>query len=111
MGNCQAVDAAALVIQHPSGRLERTSKGIEIGIRGHEGHESKEACENEKGIDEKLQQHGQENPSSGRNSDAENTDQELKQERQSSRTTPASAAAMRSKSWRPSLQSISEAAS
>ncbi|XP_019170607.1 PREDICTED: uncharacterized protein LOC109166166 [Ipomoea nil] len=23
MGNCQAVDAAALVIQHPSGRLER----------------------------------------------------------------------------------------
>lgn len=23
MGNCQAVDAAALVIQHPSGKLER----------------------------------------------------------------------------------------
>lgn len=23
MGNCQAVDAAALVIQHPSGRIER----------------------------------------------------------------------------------------
>lgn len=23
MGNCQAIDAAALVIQHPSGRIER----------------------------------------------------------------------------------------
>ncbi|XP_075089306.1 uncharacterized protein LOC107818201 isoform X2 [Nicotiana tabacum] len=24
MGNCQAIDAAALVIQHPSGKIERT---------------------------------------------------------------------------------------
>ncbi|XP_039014028.1 uncharacterized protein LOC120143888 [Hibiscus syriacus] len=61
----------------------------------------------------KLQHHGQDKLSSRRKSDAETTNQvqEQKQERQSSRKTHVNAAAMRSKSWRPSLQSISEAAS
>ncbi|KAE8692352.1 cyclin delta-1 family protein [Hibiscus syriacus] len=181
MGNCQAVDAAALVIQHPSGRLERLYWQIPASevMRMNPGHYVSliiplPASEDEQGnrdrntvrftrvkllqptetltlghayrlitsqgsmlftfflgrLEEvmkvmrakkyaktkresmkKLLQHEQENLSSGRKSDADNTDQELKQERQSSRTPPANAAAMRSKSWRPSLQSISEAGS
>ncbi|GMJ04763.1 hypothetical protein like AT1G60010 [Hibiscus trionum] len=54
----------------------------------------------------KLQLHGQ-----GSKTDAGTTNQELKHERRSSRTTHVNATAMRSKSWRPSLRSISEAAS
>ncbi|KAE8732117.1 Nucleobase-ascorbate transporter 7 [Hibiscus syriacus] len=59
----------------------------------------------------KLQHHGQENLSSRRKSDAVTTNQEHKHERQSSRKTHVNAAAMRTKSWRPSSQRISEAAS
>ncbi|GMI90135.1 hypothetical protein like AT1G60010 [Hibiscus trionum] len=161
MGNCQAVDAAALVIQHPSGRLERLYWPIPASevMRMNPGHyvsliiplpvseeeqgsqdrstvrftrvkllrptetltlghayrlitsqevvkvmRAKKNAKTKREQMKKLQQQGQENPTSGRKSDAENTNQEVKQERQSSR-------AMRSKSWRPSLQSISEAAS
>ncbi|XP_039013593.1 uncharacterized protein LOC120143315 isoform X2 [Hibiscus syriacus] len=168
MGNCQAVDAAALVIQHPSGRLERLYWQIPASevMRMNPGHyvsliiplpasedeqgnrdrntvrftrvkllqptetltlghayrlitsqevmkvmRAKKYAKTKRESMKKLLQHEQENLSSGRKSDADNTDQELKQERQSSRTPPANAAAMRSKSWRPSLQSISEAGS
>ncbi|KAE8701491.1 cyclin delta-1 family protein [Hibiscus syriacus] len=168
MGNCQAVDAAALVIQHPSGRLERLYWPIPASevMRMNPGHHvsliiplpmsedeqgnrdrstvrftrvkllrptetltlghayrlitsqevmkvmrAKKYAKTKRDTMKKLQQHEQENLSSGRKSDADTTDQELKQERQSSRTTPENADAMRSKSWRPSLQSISEAGS
>ncbi|KAK8643553.1 hypothetical protein V6N13_012842 [Hibiscus sabdariffa] len=171
MGNCQAVDAAALVIQHPSGRLERLYWSIQASevMRMNPGHyvsliiplpvseeeqgtqdrntvrftrvkllrptetltlghayrlitsqevvkvlRAKKYAKTKREQMKKLQQHGQqENPSSGRKSDAEITDQlqEQKQERQSSRATAVNGAAIRSKSWRPSLQSISEAAS
>ncbi|KAK8486109.1 hypothetical protein V6N13_121355 [Hibiscus sabdariffa] len=167
MGNCQAVDAAALVIQHPSGRLERLYWSIQASevMRTNPGHyvsliiplpvsqeeqgnrvrftrvkllrptetltlghayrlitsqevvkvlRAKKYAKTKREQMKKLQQHGQqENPTAGRKSDAENTDQvqEQKQERQSSRTAAVNGAAMRSKSWRPSLQSISEAAS
>ncbi|KAL4336228.1 hypothetical protein GQ457_07G016710 [Hibiscus cannabinus] len=163
MGNCQAVDAAALVIQHPSGRLERLYWSIQASevMRMNPGHyvsliiplpvspeeqgstvrftrvkllrptetltlghayrlitsqevvkvlRAKKYAKTKREQMKKLQHHGQqENPKS----DAENTDQvqEQKQERQSSRTAAVNGAAMRSKSWRPSLQSISESAS
>lgn len=40
MGNCQAIDAAALVIQHPSGRLERLYWPIPVSevMRMNPGH-------------------------------------------------------------------------
>ncbi|EOY00369.1 hypothetical protein QUC31_014307 [Theobroma cacao] len=172
MGNCQAIDAAALVIQHPCGRIERLYWPIPASevMRMNPGHyvsliiplpEPEEEKQDEKTVrftrvkllrpsdtlalghayrlitsqevmkvlkakkyakmkrqqldsNEKLQ-HGQENQSSGREpggkSDAEKTYQVIKHERQRSRTTPVNAAALRSKSWRPSLQSISEAGS
>ncbi|XVF84901.1 hypothetical protein PTKIN_Ptkin17bG0076700 [Pterospermum kingtungense] len=169
MGNCQAIDAAALVIQHPCGRIERLYWSIPASEVMHmnPGHyvsliiplpESEEENQDQKTVrftrvkllrptdtltlghayrlitseevmkvlrakkyaktkrqqleSNKRLQHGQENQSSGEKSDTENTyHQEIKHERQSSRTKPVNAAAMRSKSWRPSLQSISEAGS
>ncbi|XWS34858.1 hypothetical protein CRYUN_Cryun21dG0073000 [Craigia yunnanensis] len=172
MGNCQAIDAAALVIQHPCGRIERLYWPIPASevMRMNPGHYvsliiplpvSEEENQDQNTVrftrvkllrpsdtlalghayrlitsqevmkvlrakkyaktkrqqlesNNKLQ-HGQENQSSGRDSggksDTVNTYQEIKHERQSSRKTPVNAAAMRSKSWRPSLQSISEAGS
>ncbi|XWS68952.1 hypothetical protein CRYUN_Cryun04dG0138000 [Craigia yunnanensis] len=172
MGNCQATDAAALVIQHPCGRIERLYWPIPASevMRTNPGHYvsliiplpmSEEENQDEKTVrftrvkllrpsdtvalghayrlitsqevmkvsrakkyakmkkqqlesNEKLQ-HGQENQSSGRESgeksDMEKTCQVIKHERRRLRTTPVNAAAMSSKSWRPSLQSISEAGS
>ncbi|XP_021293005.1 uncharacterized protein LOC110423178 [Herrania umbratica] len=172
MGNCQAIDAAALVIQHPCGRIERLYWPIPASevMRMNPGHyvsliiplpEPAEENQHEKTVrftrvkllrpsdtlalghayrlitsqevmkvlkakkyakmkrqqldsNEKLQ-HGQENqssgPESGGKSDAEKTYQVIKHERQRSRATPVNAAALRSKLWRPSLQSISEAGS
>lgn len=169
MGNCQAIDAAALVIQHPCGRIERLYWPIPASevMNTNPGHyvsliiplpaSDQEENQDQKTVrftrvkllrptdtlalghayrlitseevmkvlrakkhaktkrqqleSNKRLQDGQENQSSGENSDSDNTYQEIKHERQSSRTTPVNAAAMRSKSWRPSLQSISEAGS
>ncbi|XVE75097.1 hypothetical protein DITRI_Ditri12bG0069500 [Diplodiscus trichospermus] len=172
MGNCQAIDAAALVIQHPCGRIERLywpTPASEV-MRMNPGHYvsliiplplSEDANQDDKTVhftrvkllrpsdtlalghayrlitsqevmqvlrakkyakmkrqqlesNEKLK-HGQENQisghESGEKSDMDKTCQVIKHERQRSRKTPVNAAAMTSKSWRPSLQSISEAAS
>ncbi|KAL4278177.1 hypothetical protein GQ457_03G025880 [Hibiscus cannabinus] len=164
MGNCQAVDAAALVIQHPSGRQERLYGPISASkvMRMNPGHyvsliiplpvsedgqgnqdpntvrftrvkllrpteiltlghayrlipsqevmkvlRARKYAKTKRESMKKLQHLGQ-----GRKTDAETTNQELKHERQSSRTAaPVKSAAMKSKSWRPSLQSISEAGS
>ena len=40
MGNCQAIDAAALVIQHPCGRIERLYWSVSAGevMRMNPGH-------------------------------------------------------------------------
>ncbi|KAE8653782.1 cyclin delta-1 family protein [Hibiscus syriacus] len=168
MGNCQAVDAAALVIQHPSGRQERLYWQIPVSeiMRMNPGHyvsliiplpvsedqqgnqpqntvrftrvkllrptetltlghayrlitsqdvmkvtRAKKYAKTKRESMKKFQHHGQDNLSSRRKSDAETTNQEPKHERQSSSKTPVNAATMRSKSWRPSLQSISEAGS
>ncbi|XVF02394.1 hypothetical protein REPUB_Repub04eG0172100 [Reevesia pubescens] len=172
MGNCQAIDAAALVIQHPCGRIERLYWPIPASevMRMNPGHYvsliiplpvSEEQNQDENTVrftrvkllrpsdtlalghayrlitsqevmkvlkskkyakmkrqqlesNEKLKPE-QENQSSeresGGKSDMEKNYQVTKHERQRSRTTPVNAAAMRSKSWRPSLKSISEAAS
>ncbi|XP_022725909.1 uncharacterized protein LOC111282180 [Durio zibethinus] len=171
MGNCQAIDAAVLVIQHPCGRIERLYWPIPASevMRLNPGHyvsliiplpvSEEEINQDEKTVrftrvkllrpsdtlalghayrlipsqevtkvlrakkhakrlqlesNEKLQR-GQENQSSGRESggksNKEKTYQVIKHERQRSRTTPVNTAAMRSKTWRPSLQSISEAGS
>ncbi|XVE92494.1 hypothetical protein REPUB_Repub01dG0102100 [Reevesia pubescens] len=170
MGNCQAIDAAALVIQHPCGRIERLYWSIPASevMRMNPGHYvsliiplpvSDEGNQDNRTVhftrvkllrpsdtlslghayrlftsqevmkvlrakkyakmkrqqlesNENLQDE-QENQSSGRESggksDIEKTYQVIKDEGQRSRKTPMNAAAMRSKSWRPSLQSISEA--
>lgn len=168
MGNCQAIDAAALVIQHPSGRLERLYWPIPVSevMRMNPGHyvsliiplpvsqeeeanhhqdrdtvrftrvkllrptdtlslghayrlitsqevmkfmRAKKYAKTKRESMKKLQHHGQDNLTSGGKFDAHITNQELKNERQISRTSSVNAASMRSKSWRPSLQSISEA--
>ncbi|XP_039003576.1 uncharacterized protein LOC120130406 isoform X2 [Hibiscus syriacus] len=132
MGNCQAVDAAALVIQHPSGRLERLYWPIPASevMRMNPGHHvsliiplpmsedeqgnrdrstvrftrvkllrptetltlghayrlitsqevmkvmrAKKYAKTKRDTMKKLQQHEQENLSSGRKSDADTTDQ------------------------------------
>ncbi|XP_022734503.1 uncharacterized protein LOC111288024 [Durio zibethinus] len=172
MGNCQAIDAAALVVQHPCGRIERLYWPMPASevMRMNPGHYvsliiplplSEEENKDHKTVrfarvkllrpsdtlalghayrlitsqevrkvlrakkyaktkrqqleSNKMLQHGQEKQSSeresGEKSDTESTHQEIKHERQSSRTTPVNAVAMMSKSWRPSLQSISEAGS
>jgi len=178
MGNCQAIDAAALVIQHPSGKIERlywpvsasdvmkmnpghyvsliiplplpdqenqppeqktvrftrvkllrpndtlalghayrlvTSQEVKKVLRAKKNAKTKQQQQPE--TSEKPQTVLPEKRSSGcepeRKSDKEKTSQVMKHERQRARTpsTNSSAAAMRSKSWRPSLQSISEAGS
>uniref|UniRef100_A0A2N9EBT4 DUF4228 domain-containing protein n=1 Tax=Fagus sylvatica TaxID=28930 RepID=A0A2N9EBT4_FAGSY len=173
MGNCQAIDAAALVIQHPSGRIERlywqvsasevmkmnpghyVSLIIPLPVSEEENQEQKatvrftrvkllrpndtltlghayrlvttqevvKVLRAKKNAKMKKQQPESaeksqtvpEKPSSGceeeGNSDKEKTYQAMGHERHRTRTTPMNPAAMRSKSWRPSLQSISEATS
>ncbi|KAH1098355.1 hypothetical protein J1N35_015276 [Gossypium stocksii] len=159
MGNCQAIDAAALVIQHPCGRIERFHWPILASevMRMNPGHyvsliiplpPSEDANQDDKAVrftrvkllrpsdtlalghayrlvtsqevmevlkakkyakttrqhlesSEKLQ-HEQ-----GNNRSSESY-QVTKHERRRPRTAPANTAAMSSKSWQPSLQSISE---
>ncbi|KAF5449849.1 hypothetical protein F2P56_030252 [Juglans regia] len=173
MGNCQAIDAAALVIQHPSGKIERmywpvsasevmkTNPGhyvsliIPLPVPEEENKEQKtvrftrvkllrptdtlalghayrlvttqevmkvlrakkhaktkqqqqESDGKSQTVPEKQQRSGCE--AEGK-SDMEKTSQVMKHERQRVRTPSTNSAVMRSKSWRPSLQSISEAGS
>ncbi|KAK3223257.1 hypothetical protein Dsin_010282 [Dipteronia sinensis] len=178
MGNCQAIDAAALVIQHPSGKLERlywsvpaseimkinpghyVSLIIPLPVSGDQddnnqdqktvrftrvkllrpsdtlvlGHayrlitsqEVMKVLRAKKYAKTKRQQQesveslhsaaAQEKQSSLAETEEvssdENTFQATKHERHRPRTSSSTnPAAMRSKSWRPSLQSISEAGS
>ncbi|CAN6727241.1 unnamed protein product [Malus baccata var. baccata] len=183
MGNCQAIDAAALVIQHPSGKLERmywpisasevmrlnpghyVSLIIPLPVSEQDHEQVAENHEEEHGkavrftrvkllrpnetlalghayrlvtaqevkkvlkakkkkqqleLLEKLRT-GQGKENSGceeaaaevKSDEKENNKHASKRERHRSRTSSANAAAaaaaaLRSKSWRPSLQSISE---
>lgn len=177
MGNCQAIDAAALVIQHPNGRIERlywpltasevmrmnpghyvsliiplpsssvsdedkqqdhqktvrftrvkllrpsdtlslghayrlvTSQEVMKVLRAKKSAKTKRlhqesVHENLQTVQEKLIDSGAETQR-----DKENTNQVMKHERHRPMSTPVNQAAMRSKPWRPSLQSISEAGS
>ncbi|GLT86399.1 hypothetical protein SLE2022_376990 [Rubroshorea leprosula] len=171
MGNCQAVDAAALVIQHPCGKIERMYWPVTASevMRMNPGHYvsliiplpvSTEENQDQKTVRytrikllrqsdtlalghayrlitsqevmkvvrakkyakvkaqqlesvEKLQEAPKNQISgfeSGIKSNMEKNSQAMKHERRRQRTAPVTSAAMRSKSWRPSLQSISEAA-
>lgn len=180
MGNCQAVDAAALVIQHPNGRIERmywpvvasevmkmnpghyVSLIIPIPIPAGSGgdqnsddktvrftrvkllrpsetlvlgrayrlvttqevmkvlrakkHAKMKKNQQQESID-RLEAEPEKQGSSGgggsetRRSELENNCQEMRRERHSQKPGSANLSASRSKSWRPSLQSISEAAS
>uniref|UniRef100_A0A2P2MBP5 Uncharacterized protein MANES_05G090500 n=1 Tax=Rhizophora mucronata TaxID=61149 RepID=A0A2P2MBP5_RHIMU len=172
MGNCQAIDAAALVIQHPGGKIERlywpitasevmrmnpghyVSLIIPLPVSGEDqeqktvqftrvkllrpadtlalGHayrlvttqevmkvlQTKKYAKVKKQRPEtveKLQTTAQEKQSSGceagkKKSNTEEN-QAMKHERQRLRTPQINSSAIRSKSWRPSLQSISEAGS
>ncbi|KAG6654502.1 uncharacterized protein LOC122310797 [Carya illinoinensis] len=172
MGNCQAIDAAALVIQHPSGKIERmywpisasevmkTNPGhyvsliIPLPVPEEENKEKKtvkftrvkllrptdtlalghayrlvttqevmKVLRAKKHAKTKQQQQesagkSQTVPEKQRSgceaegkSDMENTSKVMKHERQRVRTPSTNSAVMRSKFWRPSLQSISEAGS
>ncbi|KAH7515769.1 hypothetical protein FEM48_Zijuj10G0061300 [Ziziphus jujuba var. spinosa] len=185
MGNCQAIDAAALVIQHPSGKIERLYWNISASevMRLNPGHYvsliiplplSENEEENNKNNNnnnyeqktvrftrvkllrpnetltlghayrlvttqevmkvlrakkyaksKKQQQETVEKSETTASSEKQlsskceeeegksekKTYQASKHERQRPRMTPANATVTRSKSWRPSLQSISEAAS
>ncbi|KAK2985325.1 hypothetical protein RJ640_029469 [Escallonia rubra] len=176
MGNCQAVDAAALVIQHPSGRIERmywsvsasevmklnpghyVSLIIPLPMGGGDGEENsdertvrftrvkllrpsdtlvlgrayrlvtsqevmkvlraKRYAKMKKNQPESIERSEadpeKQSPSSDaeeRRREPERNSQAMRHERQRQRPGSSSFAAARSKSWRPSLQSISEAGS
>ncbi|XP_076934909.1 uncharacterized protein LOC143601366 [Bidens hawaiensis] len=157
MGNCQAVDAAALVIQHPSGKIERMYWSITAGeimkmnpghyvsliipLPGDDGsgnktvrftrvkllrptdtlvlgrayrlvssHEvmkvlrAKRQSKTNKERSEIMESHGEEQTSSQLESSSQAMayDRSIKQR---------SGSFSKSKTWRPSLQSISEASS
>ncbi|KAM7464599.1 hypothetical protein LguiA_032720 [Lonicera macranthoides] len=172
MGNCQAVDAAALVIQHPSGRIERmywsvsasevmkmnpghyVSLIIPLPVECEENSDGKSVrftrvkllrpsdtlilghayrlvtsqevmkvlkakkyakMKKKKESGETLQTDLEKQSSScvveAKSSELQQASQVSRHERHRHRTGPTNLAAARSKSWRPSLQSISEAAS
>ncbi|XP_028754383.1 uncharacterized protein LOC114743559 [Neltuma alba] len=175
MGNCQAVDAAALVIQHPCGRIERlywsvTASEIMKMNPGHYvsliiplplsedeqqhsqehktvrftrvkllrpndtlnlGHayrlittqevmkvlKAKKLAKTKKSQAESVEkstvQEKQRSVSEaeGEKQDAGNTREAMRAERHRQRGAVINSASFRSKSWRPSLQSISESAS
>ena len=168
MGNCQAIDAAALVIQHPSGRLERMYWPVSVSevmkinpghyvsliiplpmseeeekkdqktvrftrvkllrptdtlVLGHayrlvtsqevmkvlRAKKNAKLKKNQPESAEKQASAGEEEP---RRSESRNSNQVIKHDnRHRTRTAPTNPIAARSRSWRPSLQSISEAAS
>ncbi|KAK1437815.1 hypothetical protein QVD17_03613 [Tagetes erecta] len=152
MGNCQAVDAAALVIQHPSGKIERmywsvTASQVMKMNPGHyvsliiplpsesqddtgnktvrftrvkllrpsdtlvlgrayrlvTSHEVMKVLKAKRQAKAKKENHGVEETTS----EMENTSQVMAHEKTIKQRTGSFS---RSKSWRPSLQSISEAA-
>lgn len=172
MGNCQAIDAAALVIQHPSGKIERmywpvsasevmkmnpghyVSLIIPLPVPEEENQDHKavrftrvkllrpndtlalghayrlvtsqevmkvlrakkyaKAKQQQPESSEKPPTESEKQSSSceaGEKSDKEKTCQVMKRERPRVRTSSTNSTSMRSKSWRPSLQSISEAGS
>ncbi|KZV14448.1 hypothetical protein F511_43105 [Dorcoceras hygrometricum] len=175
MGNCQAVDAAALVIQHPDGKLERmywpisvnevmkmnpghyvsliiplpasgdenpaegggrtvrftrvkllrpsdtlllgrayrlvTTQEVMKVLRAKKHAKMKRSNQSDSGENMLMESTGSENIQA-ENSALENNDHQGKRvDRHRQRTGPANSTAGRSKSWRPSLQSISESAS
>lgn len=179
MGNCQAIDAAALVIQHPNGRIERlywpvaasevmrmnpghyvsliiplpsssvsdqekqdhqktvrftrvkllrpsdtlslghayrlvTSQEVMKVLRAKKYAKTKRqhqesVHENSQAVQEKPIGSGAE--TQRKPSDKEDTNQVMKHDRPRPMSAQVNQAAMRFKSWRPSLQSISEAGS
>ncbi|KAK7407278.1 hypothetical protein VNO78_09060 [Psophocarpus tetragonolobus] len=172
MGNCQAVDAAVLVIQHPCGKIERlywsvtasevmrTNPGhyvsliIPLPVPPHEqnqeqktvrftrvkllrpnetlnlGHayrllttqevmkvlKSKKHAKTRKPQAETAEKQPTVQPekhssASEAHTGGESTHQGMRAERHRPRASPANPAVVRSKSWRPSLQSISESTS
>ncbi|KAJ1389906.1 hypothetical protein SESBI_37913 [Sesbania bispinosa] len=172
MGNCQAVDAAVLVIQHPCGKIERLFWPVTASevMRTNPGHyvsliiplpvPSQEQNQEQKTVrftrvkllrpnetlnlghayrlittqevmkvlkakkhakTRKPQAETVEKPhtvkpekqssATGGESDPGKTYQGMRAERHRIRAAPANPGVQRSKSWRPSLQSISESAS
>uniref|UniRef100_A0A7N0ZSP8 Uncharacterized protein n=1 Tax=Kalanchoe fedtschenkoi TaxID=63787 RepID=A0A7N0ZSP8_KALFE len=167
MGNCQAIDAAALVIQHPSGRIERLYWQVSASevMKMNPGHYVSliiplPMSEEEKKSDQKtvrftkvkllnpsdtlnlghayklvtaqevmkvlrakkqgmmkrrqelhenLQKAHEMQGIESKRSDSGVLDKDTGHERQRSRTPSTSFAMSRSRSWRPSLQSIEEA--
>ncbi|KAG6601370.1 hypothetical protein SDJN03_06603, partial [Cucurbita argyrosperma subsp. sororia] len=161
MGNCQAVDAAALVIQHPSGRIERLYWPVVASevMRTNPGHyvsliiplpQSEDDNPEPKTVrftrvkllrpndtlalghayrlvttqevmkvlrakkyaksKKPLMESEEKRAAGGEVEETEKNQQAVKHERHRIRTPAANATAARSKAWRPSLQSISEAA-
>ncbi|KAK8529475.1 hypothetical protein V6N13_102390 [Hibiscus sabdariffa] len=160
MGNCQAIDAAALVIQHPCGKIERLYWSVPVSevMRMNPGHiiplpvsdqnhnpddkavcftrvkllrpadtlalghayrlvtsqEVMEVLKAKKYAKTKRQPQLEPNEKVEREQGNRTSEtlqpQVTKRDRRRPRTAPANAAAVSSKSWRPSLQSISESA-
>ncbi|KAL3578245.1 hypothetical protein D5086_019749 [Populus alba] len=140
MGNCQTIDAAALVIQHPSGKIERLYCPVSVSevMRMNPGHYVSLIIPLPVSGDQENQEHVKTvqftrvkllRPSNTLalghayrlvttqvfiNTDHSNDAviiQVSKHERHRHRTPSINSASLRSKSWRPSLQSISEAGS
>ncbi|GAY38922.1 hypothetical protein CUMW_040400 [Citrus unshiu] len=117
MGNCQAIDAATLAIQHPCGKVDKfywpvsacevmrmnpdVMKGLSAKKQAKMNRNRPQSAEKPERVNEKPKR-----------SELEKDNQVMKQERHRPRTTVSTnSAAARSRNWQPSLQSISEAGS
>ncbi|KAI8527151.1 hypothetical protein RHMOL_Rhmol12G0053500 [Rhododendron molle] len=147
MGNCQTVDAAALVIQHPNGQTERkywTVSASEV-MKLNPGHYVSliiplpEASNEEKTTEQTVkftrvkllrpsdtlvlgrayrlvtsqdpEKQSSNAEAGGGKSELEKTSQAMRHERHRQRNGSTNSAAARARSWRPSLNSISESGS
>ncbi|KAK9090492.1 hypothetical protein Sjap_023669 [Stephania japonica] len=138
MGNCQAIDAASMVLQHPNGRAERLYWPVTASevMKMHPGHyvaliiticiPDKEEKQQEKvmkglwakkyGKTKKKESESTENSlrvrkvqgSECKSEDGMLQSQAAKQEKHRQKTVPSGS--VKSRPWRPSLESISEAA-
>ncbi|KAD6119038.1 hypothetical protein E3N88_10309 [Mikania micrantha] len=118
MGNCQAIDNASLVIQHPTGKVERLYSAIsaaEVMKLNPEVMKGLMAKKNGKISSNTRKPISSDQPAAVRFNQPEKTRQQMKTSETDRRTVPApvksSAAATKPRGWHPSLNSISEASS
>ncbi|KAG5522896.1 hypothetical protein RHGRI_034893 [Rhododendron griersonianum] len=105
MGNCQAIDNASLVIQHPCGRADKLYSPVSANevMKMNPGHYVAQLLT--------TTATATANSAAAASNNQENRNIVSKHDRHRQRPTPSSANPAKSKTWQPSLHSISEATS